>query len=55
MVSVLQRYPFPCLTIALTEKMKEPDDQDTEVGRSERSKSSGSQSRGSSQTLSKCK
>ncbi|XP_036208237.1 cilia- and flagella-associated protein 44 [Myotis myotis] len=36
--------------------MKEPDDQDTEVGRSERSersKSSGSQSRGSSQALSR--
>lgn len=54
-ISILQRSPFLCLSSVLTEEMKEPDDQDTDEGKSERSQSSARQSLGSSQTASRCK
>lgn len=47
MISILQLYPCLCLNFVLTEKMKEPDDQDTDGGKSERSKSDGRQSHSS--------
>lgn len=55
MISILPLSPFLCLRFVLSEEMKEPDDHDTDEGKSDRSQSSARQSLGSSQTVSRCK
>lgn len=55
MMSDLQLYPSLCLNFSLTDEMKEPDDQDTDGGKSDRSKDDGKQSQWSSKSTSRCK
>lgn len=55
MMSDLQLYPSLCLNFSLTDEMKEPDDQDTDGGKSDRSKDDGKQSQWSSKSASRCK
>lgn len=50
MMFILQLYPFLCLNFVLTEKMREPDDQDSGGRKSDRLKGDGRQTHSSRST-----